>query len=117
MSNSSDSDELRARIVDYAWRAWSCLGVAGWPEDAFPSCIDIDALILLTGRLGDAEARLRDESIDWCVSNIAFVSRSRIEHLRKDAVSGTAWAGYAGTLQKATKQRWPGAGAPFKWTA
>ena len=117
MTCSSDIDELRARLVDYSWRAWSCLGVAGWPESGFPTCIDIDAMVLLTGRLGDLDARLRDESIDWCVTNIAFVSRSRIDHLRKDGISGTAWAGYAGTIQKATKQRWPGAAEPFDWRA
>lgn len=117
MSSSSKLEKLRARVVDYAWSAWSYLGVAGWNASPFAACIDIDALVLLTGRLGDADARLRDESLDWCASNIAFVSRSRIEHLRKDDVAGPAWAAYAGTLQRVTKQRWPGAGAPFEWRA
>lgn len=117
MSSSSDLEKLRARVVDYAWSAWSSLGVSGWRASTFPACIDIDALVLLTGRLGDADARLRDESLDWCAANIAFVSRSRIEHLRKDGAAGLAWAAYAGTLQRATKQRWPGAGEPFEWRA
>ncbi len=117
MSSSSELEQLRARVVDYAWSAWSCLGVAGWSASPFPACIDIDALVLFTGRLGDADARLRDESLDWCAANIAFVSRSRIEHLRKDGVTGKAWEAYAGTLQRATKQRWPGAGEPFEWRA
>ncbi len=117
MKSSSEIEKLRARLVDYAWSAWTCLGVAGWSSSQFAGCIDIDALVLHTGRLGDVDARLRDESLDWCASNIAFVSRSRIEHLRKDGVSGGAWAAYAGTLQRATKQRWPGAGEAFEWRA
>lgn len=117
MKSSSELEKLRERVVDYAWSAWSALGVAGWSSSPFAACIDIDALVLLTGRLGDADARLRDESLDWCASNIAFVSRSRIEHLRKDGVASGAWAAYAGTLQRATKQRWPGAGDAFEWRA
>lgn len=114
---ATSSHELRARLVDYAWSAWSCLGVAGWSKSSFAACIDIDALVLLSGRLGDADARLRDESIDWCVSNIALVARSRIAHLVRDGGTNTGWSTYAATLQRATKQRWPGAGVAFDWAA
>lgn len=114
MKNSTSS--LRDQLADYAWRAWSALGVAGWNRDACAACIDIDALVLLTGRLGDTDPRLRDESIDWCVSNLALVSRSRLAHLLgKDSAQG-GFAEYAATLQRATKQRWPGAGTAFEWT-
>lgn len=111
----TSSTHLRERLVEYAWRAWSCLGVAGWEHGSFAGCVDIDALVLLTGLLGDDDARLRDESIDWCVSNVALVSRSRLAHLLRDTSPNPAWVAYAGTLQAATKQRWPGAGLPFEW--
>ena len=114
---ATSSHELRARLVDYAWSAWSCLGVAGWSKSSFAGCIDIDALVLMTGRLGDTDARLRDESIDWCVSNIALVARSRLAHLLRGDETNPSWAAYAATLQSATKQRWPGAGTAFDWTA
>ena len=113
MANSTSP--LRSLVVDYAWTAWSALGVAGWRQGSFAACIDIDALVLLTGRLGDTDARLRDESIDWCASNLAFVSRSRLEHLLAEDTGQGAWPAYAATLQEATKQRWPGAGTAHDW--
>jgi len=115
MANSSH--DLRERLVEYAWSAWSNLGVAGWRRGSFAGCIDIDALVLLTGRLGDTDARLRDESLDWCASNLAFVARSRLAHLLRDGRNDAGWAAYAATLQRATKQRWPGAGTAFEWQA
>ncbi len=111
------SSRLRESLVAYAWSAWSALGVAGWNTRSFAACIDIDALVLLTGRLSDEDARLRDESIDWCASNIALVSRSRLINLSKTGRADSGWSAYAATLQEATKQRWPGAGTPFAWTA
>jgi hypothetical protein len=111
------SATLREGLVAYAWSAWTALGVSGWGGNGFRACIDIDSLALLTGRLGDDDARLRDESIDWCASNLALVSRSRLAHLVADGGAAGAWPSYAATLQKATKQRWPGAGSPFAWTA
>lgn len=104
-------------LIEYAWRAWSSLGVAGWKRASFGACVDIDALVLLTGCLGDADARLRDESIDWCASNVALVSRSRLAHLLRDGQPNASWAAYAATLQHVTKQGWPGAGKAFEWTA
>jgi hypothetical protein len=104
-------------LVDYAWSAWSSLGVSGWKPGAFEACVDIEALVLLTGCLGDEDARLRDESIDWCVSNVGLISRSRLAHIVRDGIPNEAWKAYAATLQRATKQRWPGAGRPFDWIA
>ncbi|MDZ4774202.1 MAG: hypothetical protein SGI72_13815 [Planctomycetota bacterium] len=111
------SEQLRERLVNCAWSAWSALGVAGWNANSFAGCIDIDALVLLTGRLGDTDARMRDESIDWCVSNLALVSRSRLAHLLNVGQTEPGWSMYAATLQRATKQRWPGSSTPFEWSA
>ncbi len=113
MTNSNH--ELRQAIADYAWNAWACLGVAGWRRRGFAACIDIDALVLLTGRLGDGDARLRDESLDWCASNLEYVARSRLVHLLKDGGAPGSWGAYAATLQHATKQSWPGSSQPFGW--
>jgi hypothetical protein len=41
--------------IDYAWSAWSALGVSGWSAARFAACVDIEALVLLTGCLGDAD--------------------------------------------------------------
>lgn len=114
---NSTSAALRERLVAYAWNAWSTLGVAGWKAETLHVCIDVDALVLLTGRLGDTDSRLRDESIDWCASNLALVSRSRLAHLRPDDTTEVGWSAYAATLQRITKQRWPGAGTGFEWEA
>ncbi len=74
-------------LVDYAWSAWSALGVSGWNAETFAACVDIEALIVLTGCLGDADPRLHDESIDWCVANAAWISRSRLAHVVRDSSS------------------------------
>lgn len=81
---ATSSAELRERLVQHAWNAWSHLDVPGWPDEAFSTCIDVDALVLLTGRLGDTDARSSDESLDWRASNLAFVSRTRLAHLLAD---------------------------------
>ena len=49
---STSSALLREHLVEYAWRAWSCLGVAGWKHGSFAACVDIDALVLLTTMTG-----------------------------------------------------------------
>jgi hypothetical protein len=103
------------RVIDYAWSAWSELGVSGWKSDSFAACVDIEALVFLTGCLGDAEPRLRDESIDWCVSNVSWVSRSRLAHIVRDGTPNSSWSAYAGTLQRETKQPWPASSEPFDW--
>lgn len=114
---ATSSRRATERVVDYAWSAWSALGVSGWSSGSFAACVDIEALVFLTGCLGDADPRLRDESIDWCVSNVSWVSRSRLAHIVRDGKPNTSWSAYSGTLQRETKLSWPDSGEPFVWRA
>ena len=106
----------KTALLDYAWSAWAALGVSSWSDAEFVACVDIESLVLLTGCFADEDARLRDESIDWCASNVGLVSRSRLAHLVRRGSPADAWATYAATLQQATKQTWPGAGKPLDWS-
>lgn len=106
----------KTRLLDYAWSAWAALGLSSWSAAEFAASVDIESLLLLTGSFADEDARLRDESIDWCASNLGLVSRSRLAHLVRGVSRGEAWPTYAATLQAATKQSWPGAGEPVDWS-
>lgn len=108
-------EKLESKLVDYAWSAWAALGVSGWKRGSFAACVDIDALLLLAARLEDADARLREEALDWCASNLAYVSRTRLARLLEDGAAPGQWPQWAATLERATKQRWPGAGEAFDW--
>lgn len=111
----SGSETLEARLLEYAWSAWASLGVSGWKRGSFLACVDVDALLLLSARLGDADTRLRDEALDWCAGELAYVSRTRLARLLEDGASAGQWAEWAATLARATKQTWPGAGEPLAW--
>lgn len=110
MKRSSAS--LTDHLVDFAWSAWAELGVSGWKRHRAERCIDPEALILLTGSLGDADPRLRDESLDWCARFRDLLSRSRLAFLHKTWPEAPAWRGYASALSGATGELWPGTGAP-----
>lgn len=68
---------LEGALVSRAWTQWVALGVdaVGEIDDAV---VDPEALIALTAELGDADARLRDVSTDWCVAFGRYVNGSRL---------------------------------------
>jgi DNA-binding transcriptional ArsR family regulator len=106
---TSSSRSLKDVLVDFAWSSWLEFGVSGWNRSQQHRYIDPEALLLLTGSLGDADPRLRDESLDWCGRYGHLLSRSRARALLKTWSAAPAWAQYAGALEIATGQSWPGA--------
>jgi len=98
------------RTLAILWSAWSELGVAGWRGHAFPLAIDPEALLLWTGCLGDADARLRDEALDWAVRYSTLISRSRLQRMLLLWPANDEWSRFAGMLSGATGHHWPGAG-------
>src|SRR5690242_10378267 len=52
--------------LDLAWSHWTALGVRGVLH-GLQDGVDIEALLLFTATLRDADPRLYDEVIDWCV--------------------------------------------------
>jgi hypothetical protein len=105
------------RVLSVLWSAWSELGVAGWRSRVFPRTIDPEALVLWTGCMGDEDARLRDEALDWCIRHSSLISRSRLQRMLKLWPVNEAWGSFAGTLGSQTGQRWPGASKPQRFTA
>lgn len=69
---------LQRALLDRAWIQWIALGVdaVGESDDAV---VDPEALIALTAELGDADARLRDVSTDWCVAYGSYVNGARLK--------------------------------------
>ncbi len=77
MTATSPADTLRGDLVRLAWRQWTALGVTGWSEaDERP--VDPEALIVLTARIGESDARLRDAATDWCVEAGHLINGSRL---------------------------------------
>lgn len=111
------SHSLKDRLVDFAWSSWLEFGVSGWNRSQQNRYIDPEALLLLTGSLGDADPRLRDESLDWCSQYSHLLSRTRVRALLKTWPGARAWSEYAGALETATVQSWPGAKPGLGFTA
>ncbi len=105
------------RALEVVWSAWAEMGVAGWKSRAFPLAIDPEALVLWTGCLGDADPRLRDEALDWCISYSTLISRSRLRRMLDIWPVSASWSSFAATLEAKTGQEWPGSGKPLRFEA
>lgn len=81
----SFSERLARASLELAARQWKALGVrlAG-PAHTGREVLDPEALILFTAALGHQDARVRDESLDWCVRHHRLVSVSRLKNLRTE---------------------------------
>ena len=94
---------LESALLDRAWIQWIALGVdaLGESDDAV---VDPEALIALTAELGDAHARLRDVSTDWCVADGRYVNGARLKQVMREL--GTRLAdGDAAATRLATSPR------------
>lgn len=106
------SDSLREALVQRAWAQWIALGVSG-VGTAEHRVIDPEALVALTAELGDADARLRDTSIDWCLAYGRYVNATRLRRVLDEVGTGQEAIGeYAGTVAAAGGPRWPMASDP-----
>ncbi|MDQ3690761.1 MAG: hypothetical protein M3406_12165 [Chloroflexota bacterium] len=105
-------DRLRDALVQRAWAQWIALGVSGVgrPEE---SVVDPEALVALTAELADADARLRDTSIDWCVSYGRYVNTTRLRRVVGEmATRPEAIGEYAATVAAGGGPHWPMASDP-----
>jgi DNA-binding transcriptional ArsR family regulator len=103
------SARVKTQVVSLAWDCWSMLGVSSWSQGEIKRVIDPEGLVLLTGGLGNADPRLRQESQDWCLHYPWLLSRARLRTLRKSWPASESWGHYAGALQASLGQPWPGA--------
>lgn len=98
---------LGPALVDRAWRQWVALGVDAVAE-ADDDVVDPEALIALTAELGDADARLRDVSTDWCVAFGRYVNGTRLKTVAAELGTPLDRIGeYVATVAAAGGPRWP----------
>ena len=97
-------EEYRELLLDFLWRQWDALGVAGTVEGDDSWLIDPEALLAFTCTVGRHDARLFDEVIDWLHKNGAFINTQRLKRvLRKERFAGTkVLAAVAGLLNRGT---------------
>ena len=103
---------LQTALLNRAWLQWIALGVdaVGERDDAV---VDPEALIALTAELGDADARLRDVSTDWCVAYGRYVNGARLTQVTRELHTPPAAIGeYVATVAAAGGPAWPLATQP-----
>ncbi len=107
------SQELDALALDLAWSQWAELGVESALTHHEWRAIDLEPLIVFTASLMDT--RLRDATIDWCISNARFASTFRLRHFARQASPKmqTAFGRYAATVTAYARVPWPGHGDPY----
>lgn len=100
--------EYHSLLLDFLWRQWSALGVAGQANQE-QHIIDPEGLLLLTCTVARHDPRLFDEMLDWLQTNGWLINVMRLKRiLRTEKFAGQGvLAAVAGLLAK-------GAEAP-KW--
>ncbi len=109
---AGSTSALRSALLNRAWIQWIALGVdaVGERDDAV---VDPEALIALTAELGDADARLRDVSTDWCVAYGRYVNGSRLKQVARELRTPPESIGeYVATVAAAGGPAWPMATQP-----
>src|SRR5450759_709981 len=74
-------DEFQSLLLNFLWRQWSALGVAGQASGEDVWIIDPEALLLLTCTMGRHEPRLFDEVLDWLGENGRFINIMRLKRI------------------------------------
>jgi hypothetical protein len=98
-------EEYQNLLVNFLWRQWSALGVAGQASGEDVWIIDPEALLLLTCTVGRCEPRLFDEVLDWLGENGRFINVMRLKRiLRTEKFAGDrTLAAVAACLMKGTE--------------
>src|SRR3972149_3272344 len=109
---STSASPLEEALLNRAWSQWVALGVDAVGERD-EGVVDPEALIALTAELGDADARLRDVSTDWCVAFGRYVNGARLRGVVAElGTPPDAIGEYVATVASAGGPRWPLATRP-----
>jgi DNA-binding transcriptional ArsR family regulator len=112
MQMQPSASALRGALLHRAWIQWAALGVDA-TVDHEDAVVDPEALISLTAELGDADARLRDLSTDWCVEFGRYVNGARLRQVARELGTPTDAIGeYVATVAAAGGPAWPMATSP-----
>jgi len=71
-------------ILNFLWRQWSSLGVAGGAKSEDEWVIDPEALLLFSIEISRYEPRLFDEILDWLVVNGKWIDIQRLRGIIKN---------------------------------
>ena len=119
MSPRNFNQDLRVSILDWLWRSWSSLGVAGAgsAQARADHVIDVEALLLATTIWGRRDPRLFDEALDWLCLHGSLVHMQRLKNLHKQSALGDlsvlgAMADVA--QQKSSQVKWKALAAPTR---
>jgi len=77
-------ESLLQRLLDFLWRQWSALGVAGHARSDDPWMIDPEALLLFSTHIARHDSRLFDEILDWLHTNGSSINLQRLGTLHKE---------------------------------
>lgn len=104
-SLKSFKDEFRNRLLDFLWRQWSALGVAGHDAGNDTWIMDPEALLLLTSTIGRHDPRLFDEVLDWLGENGRFINVMRLKRIlaTEEFTGQRSVAAIAACLMKGTE--------------
>lgn len=69
------------QLLDFLWRQWSALGVAGQGVSEERRVIDPEPLLLLSLTVCRYDARLFDEILDWLTVNSGLMNAQRLKNL------------------------------------
>lgn len=70
-------------ILNFLWRQWSALGVAGGARAEDEWVIDPEALLLFSLEMGRFEPRLFDEVLDWLTINGKWLDNQRLRSIMR----------------------------------
>lgn len=76
-------NQFQEHILDFLWRQWGTLGVAGVTRSKDNRIIDPEALLLFSLSTCRYEPRLFDEIIDWLFQNGQFINVQRLQQIQK----------------------------------
>lgn len=102
-------ERFRELVLQFLWRQWSAMGVAGQARADDHWIIDPEALLLATTTFGRHDPRLFDEVLDWLATNGPTINLQRLQNLGENLGQRTILAGIAAQLAKRTIH--------FKWRA
>lgn len=81
MKLDKERERFLNRALDFLWRQWSDLGVAGSADGKDFWVIDPEALVLVTTTFGRHDPRLFDEVLDWLSTNSHLVNIQRLQNM------------------------------------
>jgi hypothetical protein len=100
-------EEFHEYVLEFLWRQWSILGVAGHADYQDNRIIDPEALLLFSLNICRYEPRLFDEILDWLHTNGHFINVQRLQQIQKKYKfsCGPQLSAVAELLSKNTKYR------------